>query len=188
LADSGQLTVELEALAQGAGALDSGSSYRDHSSTLVSPFGEANDLFGQYDAAAMEGAARFIVLDVGGADALVACPDPLTPDCPSLQNARQGTEGLLDRFHSDGVERVVLFFYPDPADEALLARFDVLRPLIETACVEGPVDCHFVDLRPTFTGREDELLGAEGLLPTPAGSAAAAAVIWSAMQQNCVAQ
>jgi hypothetical protein len=187
LADSHQVTTELETLARSTGALQSEERYRDHSSTLVTPFGGAADLTTQYAAAASEGAMRIVVMDAGGPDALLTCPEPPTESCPALQNAVAGADQLLRQMATDGVEAVIYFFYPDPEDPSLRARFDVLRPLMEATCDASPVGCHFLDLRPTFEGHGDFLL-AGGIIPTAAGSTATAAAIWSLMQRRCIAQ
>ncbi len=187
-AETGALTASLEELARSSGALSPGETYRDYSSTLTDPFGEAADVVSQYQSARDDGTIRTVILNAGGPDALETCPEPPTLDCASLANAVTGTEALLSQMAADGVEHVVLFFYPDPEDQALAAKFDVLRPELETACDSSSVACHFVDLRPTFAGHEADYLKDGGVLPTEAGSAATASVLWSVLEQNCIAQ
>jgi hypothetical protein len=187
LADNGQITSTLEALARDAGAIGADERYRDYSSTLVTPFGGGDDPATQYATARSEGAVRVVIMDAGGADALLTCPEPPGADCPALDNAVTATSELLEQMASDGVEDVVLFFYPDPEDTGLGAKFDVLRPVLQAACEASASRCHFLDLRPTFSGGEG-LLEEGGILPTAAGSTAAAATIWGLMQARCIAQ
>jgi hypothetical protein len=187
LADSGLITATLEGLARDAGAIDPEESYRDYSSTLVTPFGGGDDPATQYATARGDGAAKVVILDSGGADALLVCPDPPTATCPALDNAVTATTELLDQMARDGVEDIVLFFYPDPDDAGLAAKFDVLRSLFQESCDSSATRCHFLDLRPTFTEREGYLQDG-GLLPTETGSVATAGVLWGLMQARCIAQ
>jgi hypothetical protein len=187
-AESGLITSELQSLALASGALRSGEAYRDYSATLITPFGGAADLTNQYATARAEGAFRIVIMDVGGPDSLVSCPEPPTPDCPALANAVSGADGLWSQMANDGVEAVVDFFYPDPDDASLKAKFDVLRPVMQATCEGSAAGCAWLDLRPTFAGREAEYLMPGGVLPTAAGSTATAAAIWSLMQQRCIGQ
>jgi len=187
-AENGRVAAELEALAREAGALGEQDRYRDYSSSLITPFGGATDLVNQYTAAQDEGAMRIIIMDAGGPDALLSCPEPPTQACPAIENAVAGVDELWRQMAEDGVEAVIDFFYPDPEDAGLEAKFDVLRPLMQAACEASPVGCHFLDLRSTFEQRSAEYLLPGGILPTPEGSAATAAAIWSLMQRQCIAQ
>lgn len=187
-ADSGLLVAELEALATASGALPDGEHYRDYTSKVVRAFGQVGDVPSQYETAKAEGVPKVLILNAGGADVLVVCPDPLTLDCPALQNALDGTQSILATAASDGVESVVFLFYPDPVDVNLKARFDLLRPEMESLCAAAPLDCAFLDARPIFTGHEAELLDADQLLPTAEGSKAWAEATWSLMEQWCWAQ
>jgi hypothetical protein len=72
-------------------------------------------------------------------------------------------------------------------DVASRAEMDLLRPLIQDVCASSVLPCHWVDLRPTFTGHYGEYIQFDGMYPTSAGSQAAAAV-WAIMQRDCVAQ
>lgn len=182
------LVSELERLAQGSGALGAEENYRNHASTLVGPFGGSSDLFSQYAAALAEGTPRLVITDMGGPDALQSCPEPPAADCPALTNAESGAEELLTTMAQDGVEDVLVFFYPTPEDPTLTAKFDLLRPMIGGVCAASAVPCTFLDLRPTFTGNEAEYLLPDGVLPTDAGAVATAAAIFSVMQEHCLAQ
>jgi hypothetical protein len=184
---SDAFVLELERLARSSGALQDQERYRNYSSALVGPFGGGNDLSTQYSTAVAEGTPRVIVLDIGGPDALLPCPSPPAADCPALANAATGAEQLLAQMGSDGVEAVVVLFYPTPQDAELAAKFDVLRPMVQGACFNSAVPCHFLDLRPTFEGRAD-YLDAEGVLPTDSGAVATANAVWGVMRKRCIAQ
>lgn len=187
IADTHEITSELIALARETGALGSDDVYRDDSDALITPFGGPNDLALQYATAVADRAPRFVIMDVGGPNALLTCPEPLSADCPALVDAVSGAQALWQQMDADGVEAVVNFFYPDPADAALKAKFDVLRIPLREACEEGPLPCYFIDLRVPFAGHE-AYLESGGILPTAEGSAVTAALIFSVMQQHCVAQ
>jgi len=188
LAESRRVTADLESLARAAGALAAEERYRDYSSTLITPFGGVADLTSQYASARAEGAARIVIMNAGGPDALLSCPEPPTEACPALANAVAGAGALWSQMAEDGVEAVVDFFYPDPDDASLRAKFDVLRPLLEATCESSAVPCAWLDLRPSFEGRQGEYLMPGGIIPTAAGSTAAAAAIWSLMQRRCLGQ
>jgi hypothetical protein len=188
LGESHQVTAELQALARSAGALGADEQYRDYSTSTITPFGGSADLTTQYAAARNEGAVRVVIMDVGGPDALLACPEPPGPDCPALANAVAGADGLWSQMAQDGVEIVVDFFYPNPEDPSLRAKFDILRPQMQTTCEGNAVGCQWLDMRPTFEGRESDYLQPGWIVPTAAGSKAAAESLWSLMQQRCIAQ
>jgi hypothetical protein len=100
-----------------------------------------------------------------------------------------GADALFQTMSDDGVEHVVFFFYPDYVGDARIkAMIDALRPLLEERCLNAPLPCHWLDLRPTFAGRYDEYVLPDGRNPTSAGALASAEAIWSVMQQRCVAQ
>jgi len=185
LAQTHQVTAYLEALAREAEALPAGERYRDYSSTTSNGF-VTGDAFiaDQYAAAQAEGTVRVVVMDGGGADVLLGtCETPPTADCQVMVDVVAAAEALLEQMFQDGVENVVYFFYPDVADETLLAKMDVLRPLLQGVCENSNVPCHWIDLRNTFTD-----LMVEDTLPTDEGAQATAAAIWSTMQANCIAQ
>ena len=86
---------------------------------------------------------------------------------------------------SDGtVEHVIYFLMPELASIPGVAA---LRPLLQQACAQSPVRCHFLDLQPLWTGHP-EYTASDGLLPSDAGGGVIAGAIWALMQQNCIAQ
>ncbi|HYP86695.1 MAG TPA: SGNH/GDSL hydrolase family protein [Polyangiaceae bacterium] len=184
-----QITAYLEGLARAAGALASGDRYRDNSSRLDNALALGGPgLLHQYEAAAADEPVKVVIMNGGGADVLVgACDTPLS-DCQVLLDSASAARALFSRFADDGVEHVVYAFYPDPVDATIRAKMDALRPMIQQACDESTVACHFLDLRSTFTDHYDSYIGVDGLDPTPAGSEATANAIWSVMQSSCIAQ
>lgn len=183
-----QVTAFLEASARSAGALTVGERYRDHSSPLNNALavGE-NGVPSQYAEAQAEAPVDVVIMNGGGADALIAvCP--VATECPALVDAAGAAEALLGQMAADGVSHVVYAFYPDPVDTALRAKIDVLRTLIEPLCTASPVPCHWVDLRATVGDRAQEYLSPDGLAPTAAGSEAVAAALWAVMRRECIAQ
>jgi hypothetical protein len=84
------------------------------------------------------------------------------------------------------VQHVVFVGYPDPVPSPARAKMDALRPLLEAACAGSEVPCIWVDLRTDFADRYSEYVQSDGLNPTSAGSAVAAAAIASAMDENCI--
>lgn len=183
-------TTHLDARAQTSGALDTDEHYRNYASAALSFLAQNQfSLSMQYETARAEGAARVVIMDGGAADVLsLPCGTMPATDCPAVLDAVEGAESLFRTMADDGVEHVVYFFYPDPTmNEGLRAGIDTLRPLLENACGRSPIACHWLDLRPTFAGHSDYLVGADGLVFGDAGAVAAASAVWSLMQDRCVA-
>ncbi|HET9954081.1 MAG TPA: SGNH/GDSL hydrolase family protein [Polyangiaceae bacterium] len=184
-----QITGYLEELARGAGALAPGERYRDNSRQVDNTLALAgNGIAKQYDAGAADGPVKIVIMTGGGADVLLGSCDVLDSACPLLTQAVSGAQELLARMERDGVRDVVYVFYPDPLDAGLRAKVDALRPLIQSVCEASPVPCHWLDLRPTFEGRYDQYLQADGITPNDAGAQASAAALWALMRENCIAQ
>jgi hypothetical protein len=180
----------LDQLGRTEGSLLDGQSYRDHASSLNSLLAQSSfSISSQYAAAALEGPARIVVMNGGLADMLQdACGDPPSADCPLIVNTAAGARNLLSRMADDGVEAIVYAFYADPVgNPGLLARIDVLRPLIETACRTSRAPCHFLDLRQVFAGHYDDYVGPDGLVFSASGAEAVAQAIWNLMKARCVA-
>jgi hypothetical protein len=182
--------THLESSAAMSGALRTGEHFRNHASSTLSFLAQNQfSLSMQYDAARTEGAARVVIMNGGATDVLsVPCGDSPAPDCPAVVAAVAGAEALFRRMAADGVQHLVYFFYPDTtANPGLRAGIDALRPLLENACGRSPVACHWLDLRPTFAGHADYLVGADGIVFGDAGALAGARAVWSLMQEKCVA-
>jgi hypothetical protein len=190
MAQTHQITAGIEDLARAAGALAAGQRYRDVSSLMNNGLAVADHgILNQFERALADAPVEVVIMNGGGADVLAAfCEEPLLPTCPAMDAAATAARELFARMASTGVEHVVYAFYPDPIDSSIRARMDVLRPLVEAACADSPVPCHFLDLRLPFSGRYAEYIMPDGLNPTAAGAVAAADAIWATMREFCVAQ
>jgi len=190
MAASHQITAGVEELARGAGALRSGQRYRDESTLTGNALAlGGNGIMNQYDRGIAGGSVEVAIMNGGGADVLAgSCADPPDAGCPIFTEAVAGAEELFVRMAADGVSAVVYAFYPDPVDEPMRAKMDVLRPLLQAVCEASPTPCFWLDLRPVFEGRYTEYVGTNGLNPTALGSQASAAAIWATMQEHCIAQ
>jgi lysophospholipase L1-like esterase len=188
-ASSHQVTAYLEDLARSSGAISSGDRYRDNSRLTANGLAlGGNGIADQYTSAASDAAVKVVIMNGGGADILLGSCD--TPDaaCPPIAAAASAAHDLFAKMAADGIDQVVYVFYPDPVDSDVRAKMDALRPLIESACNNSPVPCHWLDLRPTFAGQYASYIQVDGLNPTAAGSKASAAAIWQVMQEACIAQ
>lgn len=186
-AASHQITAYLEDLARNAGVLSPGERYRDNSSLLGNTLA-GGGIAEQYASAAAEAEVKVVVMNGGGADALLASCETPSVECPALGEAISAAEELLVQMAADGVEHVVYGFYPNPVDASTRAKVDALRPSIQAACEASALPCHWLDLRPVFEGRYDEYVLPDGMNPTPAGSQATAAAVWDVFARNCIAQ
>ncbi len=189
VAQDGAIITELEALARDAGALAPGETYRNYTSSTQNSLSMSGLLLSErYSAAHSEAPVKVVIMNGGGSDLLVRSCDPSpTADCPLMVEVVTGANQVLSRMAADGVGDVVWFYYPDPMDALLLAELDVLRPLLEQACANAPLPCHWVDLRASFAGHYAEYMRSD-FVPTAEGAKVAAAVLWSAMQRDCIAQ
>ena len=185
--------VEHDAIGHGFGHDESqltdlaGERYRDNSSLLDNALAlDGNGIEAQYASGKAEADVKVVVMSGGGADILLGPCDAPISECPLLANAVLAAKQLLARMAEDGVEDVLFVYYPDPTDAGLREKVDTLRPLLQAACADHPTRCHWVDLRRAFEGHPDYLV--DGINPSPAGSRASAAEIWSAMRHSCAAQ
>lgn len=189
LATSHQITAFLEAAARDAQALSVGDRYRDSSRIVANALAlSGNGIADQYESAAADTSVKVAIMNGGGADILLGSCDPVDADCPVVVAAAAAFSDLLETMAEDGVRDVLFVGYPDPVPEAARAKMDALRPLLESGCAASPVPCHWIDLRPVFSGHYDEYILSDGLNPSEAGSKAAATAIWAVMQDECIAQ
>jgi hypothetical protein len=183
-----KFTADLEAEATQANMLAVGEHYRSYASSLYSILaGGSLGIENQYDTARAEGVPRVVVMNGGETDVLnVPCGPAPKADCPAITAAAAGAEALFSRMAADGVDHVVYFYYADPVGNAdVKAGLDVLRPFVENACGRAPLPCHFLDLRPIFTGHP-EYAAADGLVFGDAGASAAASAVAGVMLERCV--
>jgi lysophospholipase L1-like esterase len=186
IAMSHQITRDLEQFAKNAGILASGDNFIDNSEIAARLSGGSVKTIPQQYADGNRGKqVRWVIMEGGGNDLEESC-NPPRPSCPNLQNAVNALRDLLTEMGSDGVIKVIYFFYPDPQGlDELKAQLDVLRPLIQDVVNSSrePV-CYWLDLRPVFQGHYSEYVQPDGTHPTSAGSRAAAEAIWDIIERN----
>ena len=92
---------------------------------------------------------------------------------------------FLTQVAADGtVEQIIYYLCPElPGIPGVAA----LRPLLEQACTESSVPCHFLDLQPLWAGHP-EYTDSSGIQASAAGAKVIADAIWAIMQQSCLAQ
>ena len=184
-----QITAYVEGLARDAGSVSVGERYRDRSSLISNALAlGGNGIADQYEAGVSEAEVKVVIMNGGGADALLGSCDSANASCAVVEAAAAAAEALFAKMATDSVEHVVYAFYPDPGDMNVKARVDALRPLIQSACESAPVPCHWLDLRATFAGHYADYVAADQLNPSDAGARASAEAIWATMQQYCIAQ
>ncbi len=188
-ATSHQITGYVESLARTAGALPAGARYRDNSNLVSNALAlNGNGIADQYSRGVAESQVKVVLMNGGGADVLLGSCNSPDANCPVIAAAASALQDLLRQMASDGVQHVLYAGYPDPVDATVRAKMSALRPLVQSACDNAPLPCHFVDLRPVFAGHYGEYIQGDGLNPTDAGAQASASAIWATMQSDCIAQ
>lgn len=101
----------------------------------------------------------------------------------SVATAASGFRELLTKVASDGlVGHVIYFLCPEAPGIYGVAA---LRPLVQQACAESAVPCHFLDLQPLWAGHPEY---SSSIQASEAGALVIAESIWKIMQDNCIAQ
>jgi lysophospholipase L1-like esterase len=191
IANSHDITGDLEQMARDAGILAYGDNFIDNSlNSAQLSGGPVTTIPQQYANGNSQRRIRWVIMSGGGNDCVRSGCNPATTSCSNLQNAVNALRGLLSDMGSDGVLKVIYFFYPDPQlDEPeqtqLKGQLDVLRPMIQDVVnsSSAPV-CYWLDLRPVFQGHYSEYVLSDGLHPSAAGSQATAEAIWNIVEQN----
>lgn len=184
-----EITSELERLATEAGLRPEDEPYRDYSRLVANALAfMGNGIADEYASALAEAPVRVVVMNGGGADALLGTCETLDATCPFLVDAPNAAAALFQQMATDGVADIVYAFYPDAVDEATRAKVDALRPLIQAACADAPTRCHWLDLRERFEGNYETYIMDDGLNPTTEGATATAEELWEVMTSNCVGQ
>ena len=97
---------------------------------------------------------------------------------------------FLDEVATDGTVQHVVYFL-QPALPMIVGVAE-LRPLLQTACDQSAVPCHFIDLQGPWMqpgGMEHpEYTNSTGILPTSQGVKILSDLIWMTMQNSCIAQ
>ena len=157
---------------------------------------------------------KVAILDGGGNDILLPdtlqfpqggnCKNDLNaaniPDCQKIvQKALDSATALMKRAAAAGIQDVVYFFYPRVPEGTLLggahpnAILEYALPKVKALCASaysvtgGRLACHFVDMIPVFSGHPEWFVPGD-IHPNAQGSAAMAQAVWSAMQNDCIAQ
>jgi len=188
IAMSHEITSNLQQNFRSAGVIPGSDTIRDNAvSGMRLAGGGSPTIPQQYANGAAQGQVRYVVMDGGGNDCLGgSCSNPPTSSCTDLQNAVTAARNLLAKMATDGVRKVVWFWYPDPQQDlgGLKAKLEVLRPMIQSL-VESSVNpkCYWLDLRPVFAGKYSQYITGDGIHPTSAGCKATSDAIWSLMQQ-----
>jgi len=188
IALSHNITLDLEQLVRQAGILGSNDNFRDNSvSGTWLACGPAPTIPTQYDNAMRQSAVKYVVMDGGGNDMKNStCSNPPTANCQAIKDAVNAAKTLFAKMGTDGVLKVVYFFYANPVnDSGLQAKLDVLRPLIQNVVQNSvsPIG-YWLDLRPVFAGKYSQYILSDGIHPTPAGCQATAQAIWDLMKAN----
>lgn len=188
-ATSHQITGYVESLARGAGALPAGARYRDNSNLVSNALAlNGNGISEQYSRGVADAPVKVVLMNGGGADILLGSCNSPDASCPVIAAAASALQDLLRQMATDGVQHVVYAGYPDPVDSNVRAKMNALRPLLQSACDNAPLPCHYVDLRAVFANHYGEYIQGDGLNPTDAGAQASAGAIWATMQADCIAQ
>jgi hypothetical protein len=136
---------------------------------------------GQYDAQeAGANQVKVVIMDGGTWDTLIA-----NGSAASVTTAADGFSQFLAKVAADGTVGHIVYFLPP--ELPTIPGVAALRPLVEPACAQSQVPCHFLDLQPLWAGHP-EYTASDGVFASDAGGAVVAAAIWSIMQQSCIAQ
>lgn len=184
-AGSHEMTAFLEDLARKAGVLAPGERYRDSSRVTTNTLALGGQgITGQYDEAVADSPAKVVVMNGGGADALLTSCAATDASCSDFGAAANAAETLLAEMSANGVQQVVYAYYPDVADVGLRERIDTLRTMLEPVCTNSSVPCRWLDLRSHF-GEHDEYFAPGGTFPSTDGSRAMAEAIWALLIDGC---
>ena len=173
---------ETSKLAQAAGSLGAGDGYVDKSvsGTWIGN-GANNSIPAQYRD--NSDGVRFVLMNGGGNDCWQGGEES------DRTNALNAAKQLFQDMDTNGVEKIVYFFYPDPIGSqfsSLTACLDLLRPEMKKLCDEltGP-ECYWVDLRETWDGHPEYT--SDGIHVAGPGNVPTATAIFDSMVENCVA-
>jgi hypothetical protein len=137
------------------------------------------DIAGQYDTRQADTVkVEVLIMDGGTWDTLIA-----NGSDASVASAASAFTQFLAKVASDGTVKHVIYFLPPelPGIPGVAA----LRPLVQQACAQSAVRCHFLDLQPIWSGHPEYT---EGIFPSDTGARVVADEIWSIMQAQCIAQ
>ena len=144
-----------------------------------------------------EGPPKFMVMDGGGNDIIIAnmmCEadgvgNDQNPSCQ--KSATDGIDAgftMMEDMKASGVAQVLWFYYPN----APIGGADILDWAFEsvsTRCHDISDDtfqCYLVDLRPVFEGKP--WFAGDNIHPNSAGADGLADAVWARMKTECMAQ
>jgi hypothetical protein len=170
----------------------SGQSYRKHAVPGTRMLDDA--IPNQYrDARGQNPNIATVVMDGGGNDILGGplddCRNGPGPDCQAtLDQVFEAYGVFFQELADDGVEDVVVFSYPHlPRTNADLAEtLDDGAARAAAECENSPVDCHFIDTIPAFTGNEEAYNIGDDIHPNQTGMDVIASLVWDAMVEGGV--
>jgi hypothetical protein len=144
------------------------------------------DVANQY--AAQEAGAtkvRVVIMDGGTWDTIVATNSGGSVSAAVTSDATTFGQ-FLTQVATDGtVEHIIYVLNPElPGIPGVAA----LHPLLQQACGQSAVPCHFLDLQPLWAGHAEYTMPGTIPVPTEAGAVVIADAIWAVMQQGCIAQ
>lgn len=197
------LVPRIEALAQAAGALSFGQSYRDYSApgtTLGSPSWPGS-IPPQLDAALADDAnIAAIIMDGGGNDIiaslesiLAGCLDPGADQNPTCTGIIDGVvdmaRQMANQAKSRGVHDVIYFLYPHvPIGGDSILDYSVERGKRMAAEVStSTFRVHLIDTRAAFEGHP-EYFDLDPVHANDAGGDVIASLVWQTMKSQCIAQ
>jgi hypothetical protein len=127
---------------------------------------------------------KVLIMDGGTWDPIAAqMMGTSVSDATTASEAR--FEQFLDEVAGDGtVEHIVYFLVPPLA---AIPEVDSMRPVLNSACMNSVVSCEFIDLQASWAGHP-EYTATNGIQASVAGGGVIADLIWSTMQDNCIAQ
>jgi hypothetical protein len=123
---------------------------------------------------------KILIMNGGGWDLIAA-----NGSAASVSSVGQTFKQHLAKVATDGtVQHVIYYLYPEvPTTPGVAA----LRPVMQQACAQSTVPCHFLDLQPLWAGHP-EYTATDGVQASEAGATVIGDAIWAIMQQNCIAQ
>ncbi len=152
---------------------------------------------------------------IGNTSCEATAPPGNTSCVTTIQNAIGEAQAKMQEMAQKGVQWVVYFFYPhlDPAGGGILSTpapavndtLDYAYPLAEQmccgttftssstgySCVGQPaagLQCVFIDTRPAFEGHLSDYIKSDKVHPTQAGADVITDLVWTQMQNHCIAQ
>jgi hypothetical protein len=152
---------------------------------------------------------------IGNTSCETTAPPGNTSCVTTIQTAIDMAQSKMQEMAQKGVKQIIYFFYPhlDTAGGGILQTpapavndtLDYAYPLAEKICCGSsftssltnyscsgePVagtTCVFIDTRPAFEGHLADYIKSDKVHPTQAGADVVADLIWTQMQNHCIAQ